>query len=72
MGLMKIENLIRYTPRTVRLMEIEHLFRSIALAVGLKPSANQGKARLRGLYRIISSKVTAYHSTGSVVNYRRG
>jgi hypothetical protein len=55
-GLMKIENLIRYTPRTVRLMEIEHLFRSIALAVGLKPSANQGKARLRGLYRIISSK----------------
>ena len=56
MGLMKIENLIRYTPRAVRLMEIEHLFRSIALAVGLKPSANQGKARLRGLYRIISSK----------------
>jgi len=87
-GLMKIENLIRYTPRAVRLMEIEHLFRSIALAVGLmaienlfrypalavglmaienlfrytelavglKPSAMQGKARLRGLYRIISSK----------------
>jgi hypothetical protein len=26
------------------------------LAVGLKPSAMQGKARLRGLYRIISSK----------------
>jgi hypothetical protein len=24
--------------------------------VGLKPSANQGKARLRGLYRIIYSK----------------
>jgi len=71
-GLMKIENLIRYTPRAVGLMEIEHLFRYPALAVGLmeienlfrypalavglKPSAIQGKARLRGLYRIISSK----------------
>jgi hypothetical protein len=37
------------------LMEIENLFCSTALAVGLKPSASQGKARLRGLYRIISS-----------------
>jgi hypothetical protein len=37
-------------------MEIENLFRYTALAVGLKPSANQGKARLRRLYRIISSK----------------
>ena len=37
---MEIENLIRYAPR----------------AVGLKPSAMQGKARLRGLARIISSK----------------
>ena len=37
-------------------MEIENLFRYAALAVGLKPSANQGKARLRGLWRIISSK----------------
>jgi hypothetical protein len=37
-------------------MEIEHLFRSTALAVGLKPSAMECKARLRGLYRIISSK----------------
>ena len=37
-------------------MEIENLFRYPALAVGLKPSANQGKARLRGLYRIIYSK----------------
>jgi hypothetical protein len=37
---MEIENLIRYTPR----------------AVGLKPSAMRGEARLRGLYRIISSK----------------
>ena len=37
-------------------MGIENLFRYTALAVGLKPSAMQGKARLRGLYRIISSK----------------
>ncbi len=37
-------------------MEIEHLFRSPARAVGLKSPANQGKARLRGLYRIIYSK----------------
>ena len=72
MGLMKIENLIRYTPRAVRLMEIEHLFRSIALAVGLmeiehlfrstalavglKPSAMECKARLRGLWRNNYSK----------------
>ena len=38
------------------LMEIENLFRSTALAVGLKPSASQGEARLRGLERIIYSK----------------
>ena len=37
-------------------MGIENLFRYTALAVGLKPSAMQGKARLHGLYRIISSK----------------
>jgi hypothetical protein len=30
-------------------MEIENVFRSTALAVGLKPSASQGEARLRGL-----------------------
>ena len=30
-------------------MEIEHLFRYTAPAVGLKPSASQGEARLRGL-----------------------
>jgi len=40
----------------VGLMEIENLFRYAALAVGLKPSANQGKARLRGRERIICSK----------------
>jgi len=37
-------------------MEIENLFRYPALAVGLKPSASQGEARLRGLERIICSK----------------
>jgi hypothetical protein len=30
--------------------------------VGLKPSANQGKARLRGLYRIIYSKTIVFES----------
>jgi hypothetical protein len=42
-------------------MGIENLFRYTALAVGLKPSAMQGKARLRGLYRIISSKTISPH-----------
>ena len=37
-------------------MKIENLIRSTALAVGLKPSARQGEARLRGLERIIYSK----------------
>jgi len=37
-------------------MEIEHLIRSTERAVGLKPSAMQGEARLRGLWRIIYSK----------------
>ena len=37
-------------------MEIENLFRYTALAVGLKPSASQGKARLRGLWRMMHSK----------------
>jgi hypothetical protein len=40
----------------VGLMGIENLFRYPALAVGLKPSASQGEARLRGLYQIIYSK----------------
>jgi len=35
-------------------MEIENQIRYTALAVGLKPSAIQGKARLRGLWRIIA------------------
>jgi hypothetical protein len=45
-----------YAPLAVGLMGIENLFRYTALAVGLKPSAMQGKARLRGLDRIIDSK----------------
>jgi len=31
-------------------MKIEHLIRYAPFAVGLKPSAIRGKARLRGLY----------------------
>jgi len=54
--MMKIENLFRSTARAVGLMEIENLFHYTALAVGLKPPARQGEARLRGLWRIISSK----------------
>jgi len=38
-------------------MEIKNLIRYAPLAVGLKPSAIQGKARLRGLERIISPPV---------------
>jgi len=34
--------------------------------VGLKPSANQGKARLRGLYRIIYSKTISPHERSHV------
>jgi hypothetical protein len=37
-------------------MEIEHLIRYAPLAVGLKPSAMHGEARLRGLYWIMYSK----------------
>jgi hypothetical protein len=36
---MEIEHLFRSTALAVGLMEIENLFRSTALAVGLKPSA---------------------------------
>jgi hypothetical protein len=38
-------------------MEIENLIRYPALAVGLKPSARQGEARLRGLERNNYSKI---------------
>ena len=55
-ALMEIEHLIRKAPRAVGLMEIENTIRYASIAVGLKPSAIRGKARLRGLYRIIYSK----------------
>ena len=48
--------IIRSTAQAVGLMAIENLFRYPALAVGLKPSAIQGEARLRGLERIMYSK----------------
>ena len=46
-------------------MGIENLFRYSALAVGLKPSAMLGNARLRGLYRIISSKTMLWSLSNS-------
>jgi len=50
-------------------MEIENLFRSTALAVGLKPSASQGEARLRGLERIIYSKTISSTGIGACEQY---
>ena len=46
----------RATNTVTEMMEIENLFRYTALAVGLKPSARQGEARLRGLWRNNYSK----------------
>ena len=48
---MEIENQIRYTALAVGLMEIKNINRYSPLAVGVNPSASQGEARLRGLYR---------------------
>jgi len=48
-GLMEIENIIRYAPR----------------AVGLKPSAMQGEARLRGLERNNYSKTISPRLDGA-------
>ena len=46
----RVERSQNRAPDTVtEMMEIENLFRSTALAVGLKPSAMECKARLRGL-----------------------
>ena len=42
-------------------MEIEHLFRYPALAVGLKPSAMRGEARLRGLERAVADYLLKDH-----------
>jgi hypothetical protein len=44
-------------------MEIEHLIRYAPRAVGLKPSAIRGEARLRGLYRNNSSKTISHFCT---------
>ena len=51
-------------------MDKERAFkiRYTALAVGLKPSANQGKARQRGLYRIIYSKTISGDADAGVLN----
>jgi hypothetical protein len=46
---MEIEHLIRSTALAVGLMEIENLIRYTEPAVGLKPSAMECEARLRGL-----------------------
>ena len=54
--LMVFGQFIRYAGLAVGLMEIENVIRCPALAVGLKPSARQGEARLRGRERIIFSK----------------
>ena len=53
-GVCHIPNRAPHT--ATEMMEIENLFRYAALAVGLKPSARRGEARLRGLYRIIFFK----------------
>ena len=53
---MVFEEFIRYTGLAVGLMVFEEFIGYASLAVGLKPSATGGEARLRGLYRIISSK----------------
>jgi len=40
-----------------RLMKIKHIIRYAPRAVGLKPSAMRGNARLRGLYRMKCLKI---------------
>jgi len=46
---MKIKNINRFSPLAVGLMVFEKLIRYAGLAVGLKPSATECEARLRGL-----------------------
>jgi len=58
-------------------MVFEKLIRYTGLAVGLKPSAMECEARLRGLYRIIYSKTIPAKSvltrrTYSLVSWERG
>jgi hypothetical protein len=45
----------RYSPIAIRLIEIANLIRYSPFAVGLKPSAIQGEARVRELEQIIYS-----------------
>jgi hypothetical protein len=59
MGLMEIEEYIRYPPLAVGLMEIENLFRYPALAVGLKPSASQGEAACAGCSGLFTQRPQA-------------
>ena len=53
---MVFERFIRYVGLAVELMEIERVIRYPARGVGLKPSAIQGQARLRGLERMMYSR----------------
>ncbi len=49
-------------------MVFEKLIRYAGLAVGLKPSARQGEARLRGLERIIYSKTITLTAIAALVH----
>jgi hypothetical protein len=54
-------------------MEIEHFIRYAPLAIGLKPSAIQGEARLRERERIMYSKtITSALSARSPADAERG
>jgi len=50
----------------VGLMAIENLFRYPALAVGLKPSAMRGEARLRGLERAVADYLLKDHKPSAI------
>ena len=52
-------------------MEIENLICYTERAVGLKPSAIQGEARLRGLYRSIYSKTLEDETTRIILLFQR-
>ncbi len=53
---MEIEHVIRYPALAVGLTVFEKFIRYVRLAVGLKPSATECEARLRGLERMMYSK----------------
>jgi len=53
---MNIKNIIRYAPGAVGLMVFEQCIRYAGLAVGLKPSARECEARLRGRERMRYAK----------------